>query len=67
MPKMKKSRNRAKKRGPIIAAIRKNNLIDSPSGNLNLITNLRFASLHVLTATRHGILNSRAHALVAVR
>jgi hypothetical protein len=34
MPKMKKSKNRAKKRGPIIAAIRKNNLIDSPSSNI---------------------------------
>jgi hypothetical protein len=28
IPKMKNSKNRAKRRGPIIAAIRKNNLID---------------------------------------
>jgi len=33
MPKMKKTRKRAKKRGPIIAEIKKNNLIDSLSGN----------------------------------
>ncbi len=67
IPKMKKSRNRAKKRGPIIAEIRKNNLIDLPSGNLKSITNLRFVVHHAFTATRHGIPNRRAHDLVAAR
>ena len=42
MPTMKKSKNRAKKRGPIIAETKKNNLIDLPSGASNSITNLRF-------------------------
>jgi hypothetical protein len=33
IPKMKKSKNRAKKWGPIIAARRKNSLIDSSSSS----------------------------------
>jgi hypothetical protein len=39
---MKKTRNRAKKRGPIIAEIKKKNLIDSNLQHLKYITNLRF-------------------------
>ena len=60
-PKAKNKRNRAKKRGPIIAEIKKNNLIDLYLRQLKHTTNLRFVKnlfTHVFTANRHGFWSS---------
>ena len=59
-----------KKRGPIIAEIKKNNLIDLYLRQLKHTTNPRFVKnlfTHVFTANRHGSPNKRAHDLIAAR